>query len=142
MSTTMASFSPLTRFSSTHSSHSKPHLITHNNSNSNKFFTLALRPKNFTLKAASADSAETAVKPPPEDISVGTNGSASAVAAAEEVKVVPPSGFVDPRWVGGTWDLMQFRKNGTTDWDAVIDAGNLTSSFASKFQLQFPFIVL
>jgi len=125
MSMSMASFSPLTRISTTHSSLSKPH---HNN-----LFTLTLRPKNLPLfslsplraSAGTSDSAETAVKPPPENISVGTNGSASAVTVAEEVKV--SSGFVDPRWVAGTWDLMQFRKNGTTDWDAVIDAGNFSA---------------
>lgn len=56
--------------------------------------------------------------PPP---AVGTNGSVAAAAVAEEeVKVV--GGFMDPRWVGGTWDLRQFLKNGKTDWDAVIDA--------------------
>lgn len=124
MSTTfsMASFSPLTPISTTHSSsHSRPHHLTHHHN--------TLTPKNlpfFTLSplrvsAGTSDSPETAVKPPPENISVGTNGSASAVTAVEEVKV--SSGFVDPRWVAGTWDLMQFRKNGTTDWDAVIDAG-------------------
>ncbi|RWW51555.1 hypothetical protein BHE74_00042094 [Ensete ventricosum] len=31
--------------------------------------------------------------------------------------------FEDTRWVGGTWDTRQFRKNGSTDWDAVIHAG-------------------
>ncbi|XP_073124712.1 light-harvesting complex-like protein 3 isotype 1, chloroplastic [Henckelia pumila] len=54
---------------------------------------------------------------------VGSNGSppppATEVVAdvAEGVK-----GFEDPRWVGGTWDLPQFAKDGKTDWDAVIDA--------------------
>ncbi|KAJ1415050.1 lil3 family protein [Sesbania bispinosa] len=93
----MASFSPLSRFSA---SYSKPNLIHHN------FFTL--RPNNlpffplspFKLKVSS-------------DNGVGTSDSA-------EVEVSP--GFVDPKWVGGTWDLKQFRKNGSTDWDAVIDA--------------------
>lgn len=135
----MASFSPLTRFSPTHS---KPHLlITHNiNSKSNSnglFFTLTLRrPNNLPLfslsplKASSgtSDPAATAVipPPPPENSSVGTNnGSASAVAAVAEEEVKGSVGFVDPRWVGGTWDLKQFRKNGSTDWDAVIDAGNI-----------------
>ncbi|URD83530.1 Lil3 protein [Musa troglodytarum] len=33
--------------------------------------------------------------------------------------------FEDTRWVGGTWDMRQFRKNGSTDWDAVIHAGHL-----------------
>lgn len=124
----MASFSPLTPISTAHSSHSRPH--PHNN-----LFTLTLTPKNlsfFTLSplrvsAGTSDSPETAVKPPPQNISVGTNGSASAVTAAEEVKV--SNGFVDPRWVAGTWDLMQFRKNGTTDWDAVIDAGNFSALY-------------
>ncbi|ONK56405.1 uncharacterized protein A4U43_C10F8200 [Asparagus officinalis] len=32
------------------------------------------------------------------------------------------SSFKDPRWVKGNWDLKQFEKNGSTDWDAVIDA--------------------
>lgn len=118
----MASFSPLTPISTTHSSsHSRLHHLTHHHNNT-------LTPKNLTfftlsplrVSAGTSDSPETAVKPPSENISVGTNGSASAVTAVEEVKV--SSGFVDPRWVAGTWDLMQFRKNGTTDWDAVIDA--------------------
>ena len=39
-------------------------------------------------------------------------------ASSEEVKK-----FQDPKWVNGTWDLKQFEKNGSTDWDAVIDAG-------------------
>ncbi|KAG1359224.1 hypothetical protein COCNU_08G006700 [Cocos nucifera] len=43
-------------------------------------------------------------------------------AAGGAVKV-EGSKFKDPRWVGGTWDLKQFEKNGKTDWDAVIDAG-------------------
>lgn len=30
--------------------------------------------------------------------------------------------FKDPKWRGGTWDLVQFQKGGVTDWDAVIDA--------------------
>ncbi|XVE65192.1 hypothetical protein DITRI_Ditri07aG0161300 [Diplodiscus trichospermus] len=49
--------------------------------------------------------------------SSGPNGAATS----QEVEVL--SKFEDPRWVGGTWDLKQFQKNGSTDWDAVIDAG-------------------
>jgi hypothetical protein len=31
--------------------------------------------------------------------------------------------FKDPRWVNGNWDFKQFAKaDGSTDWDAVIDA--------------------
>ncbi|XP_022718359.1 light-harvesting complex-like protein 3 isotype 2, chloroplastic isoform X2 [Durio zibethinus] len=49
--------------------------------------------------------------------SAGPNG----VATSTEVEAL--SKFEDPRWIGGTWDLKQFQKNGSTDWDAVIDAG-------------------
>ncbi|XP_022718351.1 light-harvesting complex-like protein 3 isotype 2, chloroplastic isoform X1 [Durio zibethinus] len=48
--------------------------------------------------------------------SAGPNG----VATSTEVEAL--SKFEDPRWIGGTWDLKQFQKNGSTDWDAVIDA--------------------
>ncbi|XP_057748548.1 light-harvesting complex-like protein 3 isotype 2, chloroplastic [Arachis stenosperma] len=139
MSTTMASFSPPSRFTATPSSssssssqHSKPHLL-------NAFLPLRPRPrpKNTPLllfsplKASSDNGVGTAVElPPPTEqqavpeppppAAVGTNGSVGG-AVAEEVKSVV-SGFVDPRWVGGTWDLKQFQKNGNTDWDAVIDA--------------------
>ncbi|XP_028762620.1 light-harvesting complex-like protein 3 isotype 1, chloroplastic [Neltuma alba] len=134
----MASFSPPTRLSTTPSSHSKTYL-------SHKSF-ISLRPKNrlflpSTWKASAAEngigtsgSAATVVEvepqteqlapepPPPvpekNDGPAGNNGSVAAV--AEEVKVF--CNFEDPRWVGGTWDLKQFQKNGGTDWDAVIDA--------------------
>lgn len=33
--------------------------------------------------------------------------------------------FEDPKWVSGTWDLKQFQKDGATDWDGVIDAGEI-----------------
>ncbi|MED6156663.1 hypothetical protein PIB30_016400 [Stylosanthes scabra] len=144
--TTMASFSPLTRFTPTPSSsssssssasashHSKPHLL-------NTFLTLRPRPRPSNtpfllfspLKASADNGVGTAVEQPPQAVpdppppaeAVGTNGSIGGGAVAEEVKeeeVVVVSGFVDPKWVGGTWDLKQFHKNGTTDWDAVIDA--------------------
>ena len=45
---------------------------------------------------------------------LGSNGAA--------LKAEAPC-FKDPRWVKGNWDLKQFEKNGSTDWDAVIDAG-------------------
>ncbi|RWW23724.1 hypothetical protein BHE74_00025381 [Ensete ventricosum] len=48
---------------------------------------------------------------------LGSNG---AAARAEEV--LPPK-FKDPRWVGGTWDLKRFQKDGKSDWDGVVDAG-------------------
>nr|XP_004245825.1 light-harvesting complex-like protein 3 isotype 2, chloroplastic [Solanum lycopersicum] len=55
------------------------------------------------------------------EASVGSNGSppvASAGAPAPEIVRM----FQDPRWVGGTWDLKQFQKDGETHWDSVIDA--------------------
>ncbi|KZV54613.1 hypothetical protein F511_28984 [Dorcoceras hygrometricum] len=61
--------------------------------------------------------------PASAEANLGSNGSPPAPATevvadvAEGVK-----GFEDPRWVGGTWDLGQFAKDGKTDWDAVIDA--------------------
>jgi len=102
---------------------------------------LSLRPSKFlTTTKASAEngagtspSAATALEIQPDqkvaetpqqvvqkdESSVGANGSAGAV-ETEEDKVL--SQFVDPKWVGGTWDLSQFRKDGNTDRDAVIDA--------------------
>jgi len=56
---------------------------------------------------------------PKLETSEGSNGSPAAAGAPAE-KVAPK--FGDPRWVGGTWDLSLFQKDGTTDWDAVIDA--------------------
>ncbi|RDX61804.1 Light-harvesting complex-like protein 3 isotype 1, chloroplastic [Mucuna pruriens] len=122
MSTTMASFSPPTYFSAT----LRPRLV-HSN------FFCSLRPRNLPfspLKAAAENGVGTAVEPPPEQVAPESpppaveNGSAAAAVAvaalSEEVKVL--GGFVDPRWIGGTWDLKQFQKSGTTDWDAVIDA--------------------
>ena len=46
-----------------------------------------------------------------------------AAAATEDVITVTK--FENPRWVGGTWDLKQFRTDGKTNWDAVIDAGEI-----------------
>ncbi|GER50591.1 chlorophyll A-B binding family protein [Striga asiatica] len=60
-------------------------------------------------------SATVETSPVAED-TVGSNGSAS------DPLPEPVTSFRDPRWVGGTWDLKQFAKNGSTDWDAVIDA--------------------
>ena len=49
--------------------------------------------------------------------SIGSNGVAPAVSFKEETPK-----FENPKWVGGTWDLKQFQKDGKPDWDAVIDA--------------------
>lgn len=60
----------------------------------------------------------------------GTGG--NVVVDLKEAEVALPDTFKDPRWVKGTWDLKQFQKNGSADWDAVIDAGQ-----AAKFQYYF-----
>ncbi|XWS49173.1 hypothetical protein CRYUN_Cryun13aG0141100 [Craigia yunnanensis] len=49
-------------------------------------------------------------------------GSAGPNRAATSAEVEVLSKFEDPRWIGGIWDLKQFQKHGSTDWDAVIDA--------------------
>lgn len=55
------------------------------------------------------------------EASLDSNGSAPVAStgapAPETVKK-----FQDPRWVSGTWDLNQFKKDGETHWDSVIDA--------------------
>ncbi|KAK6146393.1 hypothetical protein DH2020_020262 [Rehmannia glutinosa] len=54
---------------------------------------------------------------------VGSNGSpVPPPTEAADLVAEPVSSFQDARWVGGTWDLKQFAKDGNTDWDAVIDA--------------------
>ncbi|XP_028772898.1 light-harvesting complex-like protein 3 isotype 2, chloroplastic [Neltuma alba] len=132
----MASFSPPTHFSTTSASYSKPHLIYKpfaSLKSKNPFFLLS------TLKASADNGVEASAatqvepllqavseptSPPPAsgnlDGSVGTNGSVAA--AAEEAKALASFTFKDARWVNGIWDLKQFQKNGSTDWDAVIDA--------------------
>ncbi|XP_022856593.1 light-harvesting complex-like protein 3 isotype 1, chloroplastic [Olea europaea var. sylvestris] len=60
---------------------------------------------------------------------LGSNGSPPLAEAPEPAKaevVETENKFQDPRWVGGTWDLKQFAKDGKTDWDAVIDAGGFS----------------
>lgn len=68
--------------------------------------------------AATVEEKKVSVAPEAADGSLGLNGSPAAAAAKEVAE------FGDPRWVGGTWDLNQFQKDGKADWDAVIDAGN------------------
>ncbi|CAN1159757.1 Light-harvesting complex-like protein 3 isotype 1, chloroplastic [Linum perenne] len=66
----------------------------------------------------------TPVEPKVKDSSKDGNG-AFAEVETKSTHVVANK-FADSRWIGGTWDLKQFRKDRsttTTDWDAVIDAG-------------------
>lgn len=44
--------------------------------------------------------------------------------------------FRDARWIAGTWDLEQFKKGENTDWDAVIDAGEIFFIFVNIFKNQ------
>ncbi|KAL1827124.1 hypothetical protein ACET3Z_005536 [Daucus carota] len=71
-------------------------------------------------KEEAAAVVESEQKVESSDGSLETNGS-PAVAAGAPVEVVVGK-YENPKWVGGTWDLKQFQKGGTTDWDAVIDA--------------------
>ncbi|KAK4400483.1 Light-harvesting complex-like protein 3 isotype 1, chloroplastic [Sesamum angolense] len=109
-------------------SHGKPHV-------SFKLY-FPLRPTRklrFDLLVSSDNGSGVAATVPDEtpvssEESVGSNGSpppplTATDPVAEPVKFVGgESSFEDPRWVGGTWDLKQFAKDGKTDWDAVIDA--------------------
>jgi hypothetical protein len=67
-----------------------------------------------------------------DSVPVAKNSSNGAVAAGGEEKV-EVSKFGDPRWISGTWDLKQFEKDGKTDWDAVIDAGEILFFLGFRF---------
>jgi len=75
----------------------------------------------LSRSAAAADNGAgvTVVEEEKKEESQVLNLGANGVVAVE---AAPPPAFKDPRWVKGTWDLKQFDKNGSTDWDAVIDA--------------------
>lgn len=94
-------------------------------------FILLSLPKSSTDNGAGISAAVEELKP--EENVAQNSGSA---AEAEETSLAPKvavadadvkldSKFVEPRWIGGTWDLKQFQKDGKTDWDAVIDAGEV-----------------
>ncbi|KAI7995348.1 hypothetical protein LOK49_LG11G02264 [Camellia lanceoleosa] len=65
-------------------------------------------------KVSEAPAVDSELKSETRDGSLGPNGSPAGVDAVAK--------FQDPRWVGGTWDLKQFLRDGKTDWDTVIDA--------------------
>ncbi|XP_078442403.1 light-harvesting complex-like protein 3 isotype 1, chloroplastic [Wolffia australiana] len=54
---------------------------------------------------------------PKESKPAAMESNGSAVAAVSTTPM-----FQDSRWVKGTWDLEQFKKDGKVDWDGVIDA--------------------
>ncbi|XVF10925.1 hypothetical protein REPUB_Repub07fG0225300 [Reevesia pubescens] len=90
-------------------------------------FLLLSTPKSLADNGAGVSASVAAVKDPkpklkepvPEEAVEGSAGPNGA-STSSEVEVL--SEFEDPRWIGGTWDLKQFQKYGSTDWDAVIDA--------------------
>ncbi|KAL4385100.1 hypothetical protein GQ457_15G010870 [Hibiscus cannabinus] len=127
MSISMASFSPPPPpFSSV-----RPQ-FTHSSSLFLPFkrpFLLQSTPKSLPDNGAGVSPSVAAIEDPkqkdpllgnPVEDSAGSNGAAMSMTSAAEVEVL--SKFEDPRWIGGTWDLKQFQKDGTTNWDAVIDA--------------------
>ncbi|PIA30999.1 hypothetical protein AQUCO_05300079v1 [Aquilegia coerulea] len=85
-----------------------------------------------TSTTVTVEEKKEVVNPPPppptvSEVKVEKPKASNGVAAVavkkkeeEEEEVIPK--FQNPKWVGGTWDLKQFAKNGQTDWDAVIDA--------------------
>ncbi|XVE57553.1 hypothetical protein DITRI_Ditri04bG0099600 [Diplodiscus trichospermus] len=125
MSISMASFSsPPTSFSV------KPH-FTHNSS----IFLLLKRPflslstpkslpdngTGVSASVAAVEDPKPKQKDPALEKAVEGSGGPNGAASSAEVEVL--SKFEDPRWVAGTWDLKQFQKQGSIDWDNVIDAG-------------------
>ncbi|KAK6262814.1 hypothetical protein QUC31_008630 [Theobroma cacao] len=127
MSISMASFSPPTTSLSV-----KPH-FTHKST----FFLPLRRPIRFlstpkslpdngagvSASVAAVDDAKPKQKDPVLEEAVAESAGTNGAATSPGIDVL--SKFEDPRWIGGTWDLKLFQKNGSTDWDAVIDAGKI-----------------
>ncbi|GMJ12425.1 light-harvesting-like 3:2 [Hibiscus trionum] len=90
-------------------------------------FLLVSTPKSLPDNGAGVSASIAAVedsKPNQEDpvLVKAVEGSSGPNGAATTAEIEVLSKFEDPRWIAGTWDLKQFEKNGSTDWDAVIDA--------------------
>ncbi|XP_021279723.1 light-harvesting complex-like protein 3 isotype 2, chloroplastic [Herrania umbratica] len=125
MSISMASFSPPTTSLSV-----KPHFA----HKSTFFFPLRRPPFRFlstpkslpdngagvSASVAAVEDANPKQKDPVLEEAVAESAGTNGAATSPEIDVL--SKFEDPRWIGGTWDLKLFQKNGSTDWDAVIDA--------------------
>ncbi|KAK8640070.1 hypothetical protein V6N13_138433 [Hibiscus sabdariffa] len=93
----------------------------------NRPFLLLSTPKSLPDNGAGVSASVSAVvdsNPNREDpiLEKAVDGSSGPNGAATRAEVEVLSKFEDPRWIAGTWDLKQFEKNGSTDWDAVIDA--------------------
>ncbi|KAK2967102.1 hypothetical protein RJ640_012943 [Escallonia rubra] len=72
-----------------------------------------------TVEEKVPEAPVTTSEPEPEPTTLGSNGSLATAGVPVE-EGVPK--FVDPKWVGGTWDLTKFQTDGKPNWDAVIDA--------------------
>ncbi|XWS38655.1 hypothetical protein CRYUN_Cryun19dG0149500 [Craigia yunnanensis] len=124
MSISVASFSPPTTPFSV-----KPH-FTHKSTPFlplKRPYLLLSPPKSLPDNGAGVSASVAAVedpKPKQKDpvLEEAVEGSAGPNGAATSPEVEVLSKFKDPRWIAGTWDLKQFQKHGSTDWDAVIDA--------------------
>ncbi|WRX17460.1 hypothetical protein QQP08_009947 [Theobroma cacao] len=127
MSISMASFSPPTTSLSV-----KPH-FTHKST----FFLPLRRPIRFlstpkslpdngagvSASVAAVDDAKPKQKDPVLEEAVAESAGTNGAATSPGIDVL--SKFEDPRWIGGTWDLKLFQKNGSTDWDADINQRTL-----------------
>ncbi|KAH6755567.1 Chlorophyll A-B binding family protein [Perilla frutescens var. hirtella] len=118
----MAIFSPKLPALAAHS-HAKTHLGFRPN-----YLPLSPIKKLHFRLVVSADVASGVSVTAPEETpltsdegSLGSNGSPAAPVVVP-VAAEPVSGFQDSRWVGGTWDLKQFEKDGKIHWNSVIDA--------------------
>ncbi|KAE8683966.1 2-dehydro-3-deoxyphosphoheptonate aldolase/ 3-deoxy-d-arabino-heptulosonate 7-phosphate synthetase [Hibiscus syriacus] len=80
-------------------------------------FLLLSIPKSLPENGAGISASVAAVE---DSTPVGSKGAAMSMTSGAAVEVL--SKFEDPKWIWGTWDLKQFKKDGTTDGDAVIDA--------------------
>ncbi|GKD94174.1 light-harvesting complex-like protein 3 isotype 2, chloroplastic [Tanacetum coccineum] len=100
----------------------------------------SLKPQSKLLyvscKADTNGSGSIAVEEVKEVKEVENGAPPPPVVAAEMVEDVGVK-FEDVKWVNGTWDLKQFLKDGATDWDAVIDAGQIFSLLWGVFGLPY-----
>lgn len=85
----------------------------------------------FRTRMAAAETGGGAVAAATVAVEGAKVESLESVTGAARVGEVPK--FEDARWVGGTWDLTQFSKDGEIDWDAVIDAGEMVHLFIFFF---------
>ncbi|KAJ4826550.1 hypothetical protein Tsubulata_039609 [Turnera subulata] len=147
MSRSSILFSPLPQTQFPHPSSSSsscssppPHHFTFHLKPSSLPLSLSLRPaRPLSFKASATNDngagvSAAAVEEEPkgkeqEEVkasAVESNGAVAAAAKSESLGDAVDDGevvkFVDPKWIGGTWDLTKFQKDGKTDWDAVIDA--------------------